>query len=103
MLVRCTRLQAEWPDTVSRHMGVPSVLRLRRRKGTLTSSTCLPIIHPRDCAADQCSIYLVDLDPDDLIVQLLCNHVYHDLCAARWLSQSTHHTCPSCRDPVFGN
>ena len=48
----------------------------------------------------QCNICLEDLQKDDLdnnsLIQLQCNHIYHNTCIKEWLTkQST--KCPSCR------
>lgn len=48
----------------------------------------------------QCNICLEDLQNEELdnnsLIQLQCNHIYHDTCIKEWLTkQST--KCPSCR------
>lgn len=48
----------------------------------------------------QCNICLEDLQKDELdnksLIQLQCNHIYHNTCIKEWLTkQST--KCPSCR------
>jgi hypothetical protein len=48
----------------------------------------------------QCNICLEDLQKEELsnksLIQLQCNHIYHNLCIKEWLTkQST--KCPSCR------
>jgi hypothetical protein len=48
----------------------------------------------------QCNICLEDLQKDELsnksLIQLQCNHIYHNICIKEWLTkQST--KCPSCR------
>ena len=44
----------------------------------------------------QCNICLEDMSLEDNLVNLKCNHVYHNSCIKEWLTkQST--KCPTCR------
>jgi len=48
----------------------------------------LPTMPAGDCDIDQCAICIADVHPEDRMVQLPCGHVFHALCAARWLAES---------------
>lgn len=63
--------------------------------------TCLRSVRACDVDVDQCCICLEALKPTARLVQLPCRHSFHNVCAARWLSQNERHTCPLCIRPVF--
>mmetsp|Transcript_30982 Transcript_30982/g.70911 ORF Transcript_30982/g.70911 Transcript_30982/m.70911 type:complete len:210 (-) Transcript_30982:101-730(-) len=48
------------------------------------------------CNASECAICLEDFDDETRVVELPCKHVFHPLCAARWLARGTAQ-CPLCR------
>jgi hypothetical protein len=61
----------------------------------------LPTVRAADCGVDQCAICIDDVGPNDSLLLLPCNHAYHPLCVARWLTQGTpcgssRHSCPLC-------
>jgi hypothetical protein len=62
--------------------------------------TYLPSVRAGECSATQCSICLEEWEPEDSLVRLPCQHVFHPVCAARWLTQTSSHTCPLCKQPV---
>ena len=44
---------------------------------------------------DLCAVCLCTYEPDDVLIRLPCNHLFHERCVARWLSQDS--SCPQCR------
>lgn len=62
----------------------------------------LPNIRAGDCGVEQCVICLEDVAANEILVQLPCQHAFHALCAARWLtqagrsSQGKRQCCPLC-------
>jgi len=44
----------------------------------------------------ECAVCKNDLQPDELLIELPCSHLYHEKCLLPWLQQH-HHTCPMCR------
>ena len=46
---------------------------------------------------EECSICLEDLK-DDMCLKLPCGHVFHKMCAQKWLTQKP--TCALCRTPI---
>lgn len=62
----------------------------------------LPTMPAGDCDIDQCAICIGDVHPEDRLVQLPCLHLFHALCAARWLAESgkvgqgQRNRCPLC-------
>jgi hypothetical protein len=53
-----------------------------------------------ECGATECCICLREMEEGDSVVQLPCGHTFHPLCAGRWLTQSTHRSCPLCKRPA---
>lgn len=49
--------------------------------------------------SSQCSICLGDFNRSDMLLQLICKHVYHRECLLQWLQ--THYCCPYCRFLVY--
>lgn len=49
-------------------------------------------------AVNECSICQETMCKDDVVLKLLCRHVYHDSCVSEWLR--TKNTCPLCRDEL---
>ncbi|CAF3681105.1 unnamed protein product [Rotaria sp. Silwood1] len=49
--------------------------------------------------SSQCSICLGDFNITDMILQLICKHIYHRECLLHWLQ--THYRCPYCRFLVY--
>lgn len=47
----------------------------------------------------QCSICLGDFHSTDLVLQLICKHIFHRECLLQWLQ--THYRCPYCRFLVY--
>jgi hypothetical protein len=60
----------------------------------------LPTVRAADCGVNQCAICIDDVGPDESLLLLPCNHAYHPVCVARWLTQgasgSKKHSCPLC-------
>jgi hypothetical protein len=81
---------------------VPLRLRFSTPGSDNETFVSLPAVRAGECGTTQCAVCLEDLEPDDPLVQLPCAHAFHSLCAARWLSSSSHHTCPLCVRPVCG-
>ena len=52
-----------------------------------------------DCVPTHCSICLELFDPDLLLKQLPCKHVFHVACLSDWLRN--HKSCPLCRLQVI--
>mmetsp|Transcript_381 Transcript_381/g.1310 ORF Transcript_381/g.1310 Transcript_381/m.1310 type:complete len:225 (+) Transcript_381:70-744(+) len=48
------------------------------------------------CDVAECAICLEEFEAQDRMVQLPCKHVFHPLCAARWLARGRGE-CPLCR------
>ena len=42
-----------------------------------------------------CAVCLCQYEDDDVLLRLPCEHVFHEPCIARWLSQDS--SCPGCR------
>ncbi|CAK0849224.1 unnamed protein product [Prorocentrum cordatum] len=64
--------------------------------------TSFPSVVACEAGIDQCAICLEGVGPDEVLTELPCKHIFHPLCAARWLAQSgsrcvsKRHTCPLC-------
>jgi len=120
MLVQRTPPRKDWQAQIS---NLAEALRQQNSTGSLTLGlngngvdlrraadaqelahqfTCLPNVRASDCSVTQCCICINDVDPDETLVQLPCKHAFHTLCAARWLTQSRHGTCPLCVRSVCG-
>jgi hypothetical protein len=83
------------------------MLRLQPQEpGRENGFSSLPTVRAGDCGVDQCAICIDDVAPDESLVQLPCNHAFHALCAARWLTQVGRHSqgkrqcCPLCCQKV---
>lgn len=50
---------------------------------------------------EQCSICFEEYVAQDTVLQLPCEHVFHDQCITRWLK--LHGTCPVCRKDMTGH
>jgi hypothetical protein len=59
----------------------------------------LPYVRADDCDMTSCRVCLDTTAPDEMLVQLPCQHAFHPGCATRWLTQCSH-TCPLCAQPV---
>ena len=44
---------------------------------------------------DVCAVCLCPYELDDVLLRLPCDHLFHEPCVARWLSQDS--SCPQCR------
>lgn len=73
------------------------------------TSATLPMYSPIDllthtCAGaigvSECAVCFEDYDPAERVVVLPCNHAFHPLCAARWLTQGCAKRCPLCNAAV---
>jgi len=42
-----------------------------------------------------CAVCLCNYEDDDVLIQLPCEHLFHESCISRWLSQDS--SCPQCR------
>ena len=42
-----------------------------------------------------CAVCLCEYEPDDMLIRLPCDHLFHEACVARWLQQDS--SCPQCR------
>ena len=49
----------------------------------------------------ECSVCMDDVHLGDEVVQLPCNHWFHENCAGLWLGE--HNTCPICRKGIEGD
>lgn len=82
--------------------GSSFMLRLRQEgPNAACQFSSLPNVVAGECGVDQCAICIDDVGPDDSLLLLPCNHAYHPLCVARWLTQgascgSSKHSCPLC-------
>lgn len=45
-----------------------------------------------------CAICLADLDTEDLVRDLPCNHMFHQACIDTWFTRN--YKCPTCRQPA---
>jgi hypothetical protein len=72
----------------------PPPFELTSREGTLCK------YKNTDSAYDgqDCPICLSAFDPEESVIVLNCEHVYHAACMAMWASSSA--TCPKCRSPI---
>ena len=48
-----------------------------------------------DDEREVCAVCLCQYEDDDVLLRLPCEHVFHEPCIARWLSQDS--SCPGCR------
>lgn len=55
-------------------------------------------IHRTSGQDDGCTICLVQMEPTDLVKELICTHCFHKDCLDTWLNVST--VCPMCRQEV---
>lgn len=71
------------------------------KAGTTSQSTVsrLPCMMARDCLASECHICLCELQPHTRVAQLPCQHVFHQECISRWLTQCNG-KCPLCMLPI---
>ena len=57
------------------------------------------VVNSAQVAADEegelCAVCLCDFEPDDVLIRLPCDHMFHEACVARWLQQDS--SCPQCR------
>ena len=60
------------------------------KKKTIKKKTSLNIYNLND----ECSICLCNMDNDEFIKILKCNHVFHNKCIEQWFIKST--ICPIC-------
>jgi hypothetical protein len=83
----------------------PFMLRLQPQDPNATNRntfSTLPSVKASQCGVDQCAICLDDVQPNETLVQLPCQHAFHALCAARWLAQTANRKggkqqcCPLC-------
>ncbi|XWS23019.1 hypothetical protein CRYUN_Cryun29cG0085200 [Craigia yunnanensis] len=44
-----------------------------------------------------CAVCLCEIEEDDEMSELRCNHLFHKVCLDRWLGYSHSTTCPICR------
>jgi len=76
--------------TAQASTGRNSVLVPLQPGGACTDSrgfSSLPTMLAGGCDIDQCAICIGDVHPEDRLVQLVCGHLFHALCAARWLAE----------------
>merc|ERR1719330_1734770 len=59
----------------------------------------MPQVRAAATSMDECSICLQDLDPDEMLLRLPCQHSFHKDCAVRWLTERNH-LCPLCQTAV---
>jgi Ring finger domain len=58
-------------------------------------------VQPHDCiSGSECSICLDEIQQEDWIRSLPCNHCYHSDCIAKWLIER-HSTCPLCKLDLY--
>jgi hypothetical protein len=53
----------------------------------------------KDDKRDECSICLVDFETNDIVVSLICNHLFHKSCIVEWSSHKAE--CPNCREKIL--
>ena len=73
------------------------------RPGTKLASTIATVryedtAHRTSDQDDGCTICLVQMEPNDLVKELMCSHCFHKDCLDTWLNVST--VCPMCRQEV---
>ncbi|KAK8699607.1 hypothetical protein V6N13_115690 [Hibiscus sabdariffa] len=44
-----------------------------------------------------CAVCLCEIEKDDKMRELRCDHLFHQVCLDRWLGYSYFSTCPVCR------
>merc|ERR1719387_602127 len=64
----------------------------------------LSCVRAGSIGVDQCAVCLEDVSEQETLVQLPCQHAFHALCAARWLTQDTQNAprCPLCCRTMVG-
>jgi hypothetical protein len=79
----------------------------------------IPVDLDAKLQAQRCTICLLDFEEGDIVSQLPCRHLYHPVCAKKWLTStpslpthttdevhslqftvSEHNSCPLCKKPV---
>ena len=54
-----------------------------------------PVVADDEDEHDLCAVCLCAYEHDDVLLRLPCEHLFHEPCVARWLSQDS--SCPQCR------
>ncbi|KAE8654705.1 Ubiquitin-like superfamily protein [Hibiscus syriacus] len=52
---------------------------------------------PDEAEEVTCAVCLCEIEEDDEMRELRCNHLFHKVCLDRWLGYSCSSTCPVCR------
>ena len=47
-----------------------------------------------------CSICLNEIDIEDTVLKLECEHIYHNTCLKDWYLKSENKNCPICREDI---
>ncbi|XP_063309227.1 E3 ubiquitin-protein ligase RNF126-like [Pelobates fuscus] len=58
----------------------------------------IPQVAQRD-KKEQCCICMSGYNPEEDIMQLQCNHIFHSVCILTWLEEAS--TCPICRTEII--
>lgn len=121
LLVRLSMPVEGWPgwrEQISQfgeailHQDSLAALRFRKPQGAsifssvetaVDSFTLLPGVRAGDVGVMYCCICMEAVGPDTSLAQLPCQHSFHSICAAQWLTQSVRHACPLCAAPALSS
>jgi len=62
--------------------------------GPLAAAKGIGTVEDED-EAELCAVCLCNYEESDVLIQLPCEHLFHENCISRWLSQDS--SCPQCR------
>ncbi|KAK7273467.1 hypothetical protein RIF29_14517 [Crotalaria pallida] len=86
------------PEAIELHLGPAEgfIEGFRSRTPTLRFESACGFEQPEH----ECSVCLVQFEPDSEINRLSCGHIFHKVCLEKWLDY-WNITCPLCRTPLM--
>ncbi|XVE85653.1 hypothetical protein DITRI_Ditri17bG0107700 [Diplodiscus trichospermus] len=88
-LQECPQQQQQLPGLADRQLGVVRYKFKQEQQ------------HSIDEYEVACAVCLCEIEEDDEIRELRCNHLLHKVCLDRWLGYSVSTTCPICRTSLI--